>query len=855
MQPTKSSVTDLFETRVQYVIPLFQRGYVWTLEEELLPLWRDLMAQVEATNDYREAQAKIGNQGQVKAPRKHFLGTVVLGPIQEEGNGRVGSREVIDGQQRITTFHLLYLAFRDLLKDLGQEVCREELGPLTRNPGTFQDKTDHHKVNPTNVGRDIMRGLVDQGGLEEVCARYPVQSAGRRVERPPMVQAYLFFYGAISFYLRGIALDEPPTGQGPDGKDLAHQLVSAIHRDPVPPVRMQHRPINEDLAHRLLAVLRSGFQLMVLKLDDQEDDPQIIFETLNARGVPLQPSDLIRNYLFLQAARKKLEVDELYDRYWKPYDETPDDTASSKGLKFWKVEEKQGRLKNSRLDLFLYHYLRLRRQEEVKVTHVFEEFKAWWESEDRNMAEELARLLKASELFRNFLAPNQTSRLGIFCRRIKMLETATLAPLVLYFLEHHPADSPAVAAVLKDLESYLVRRFVCGLTPKGYNQLFTRLLRRLVDLNSTDPATLRALLQELDTNSYLWPGDEDFRRGWLTRPVYVKGGVKARAILEGLEGSMGSGKQEWRDLPDALSVEHVMPQAWEANWPLADQTDEGVALRESLLHTIGNLTLVMGAFNASLSNAGFEVKRQEITTNSLLRLNTYFQAFAASDAAWDEAAIRMRAEALFPAALALWPHPGPLQGKSLFKVSEEGAEDMPLLLGQKARRTPKAAAGLLGEWNGEYFACFGDEDRRLWSEARKFGFISAGGGPWYTRTLKSLRRGDRVWVHVPNRGYVAMGIVEAPVVKIDAFRVQLPDGRELPLSDPSLGIQAQGMFDRQEDPEAAEYLVKVRWARDLPLEEAIWEPGFFASQHSVCRPRVEAWNQTVGRLKELWAVD
>lgn len=92
---------------------------------------------------------------------------------------------------------------------------------------------------------------------------------------------------------------------------------------------------------------------------DSEDDPQLIFETLNARGAPLQPSDLIRNFVFLTASRNNENVDSLYESYWREFDEKTESGSGAKGAKFWKKEERQGRLKNSRLDLLLYHYVGL----------------------------------------------------------------------------------------------------------------------------------------------------------------------------------------------------------------------------------------------------------------------------------------------------------------------------------------------------------------------------------------------------------------------------------------------------------------------------------------------------------------
>src|SRR3546814_8448555 len=90
-------------------------------------------------------------------------------------------------------------------------------------------------------------------------------------------------------------------------------------------------------------------------------------ETLNARGAPLTPSDLIRNFVFLRAARNQEDVDALYDTHWRGFDEKPDEAAVAKGAKFWRKEERQGRLKSSRLDLLMYHYTTLRRVETLKV--------------------------------------------------------------------------------------------------------------------------------------------------------------------------------------------------------------------------------------------------------------------------------------------------------------------------------------------------------------------------------------------------------------------------------------------------------------------------------------------------------
>lgn len=150
-------------------------------------------------------------------------------------------------------------------------------------------------------------------------------------------------------------------------------------------------------------------------------------------------------------------------------------------------------------------------------------------------------------------------------------------------------------------------------------------------------------------------------------------------------------------------------------------------------------------------------------------------------------------------------------------------------------------------WNGEFYVSFGDDDTRSWSEAMAYGFISAGGGSWYTRTLKLLSEGDRVWVNIPQTGYVGVGrVLETAQISSD-FTVMTPDG-ERPCHD----VLAEGDRYRREsaDPTIAEYFVRVEWLNTVPRPRAVKETGFFGNQNTVCRPMTPAWRHTVERLKE-----
>jgi len=164
-------------------------------------------------------------------------------------------------------------------------------------------------------------------------------------------------------------------------------------------------------------------------------------------------------------------------------------------------------------------------------------------------------------------------------------------------------------------------------------------------------------------------------------------------------------------------------------------------------------------------------------------------------------------------------------------------------------------AGEATEWNGEYYVSFGhDANSRNWEDAVKYGFVSGGGGSWYSQTLHMLEPGSRIWVNVPGGvGYVGVGTVEEPMIKVDSFMVAGPDGKRVPITQAP--IKGQGISAHCEDAEHAEYLVRVQWIKTLPLDKAISEKGFFGNQNTVARPTTPKWNYTVQRLKERFGIN
>lgn len=148
-----------------------------------------------------------------------------------------------------------------------------------------------------------------------------------------------------------------------------------------------------------------------------------------------------------------------------------------------------------------------------------------------------------------------------------------------------------------------------------------------------------------------------------------------------------------------------------------------------------------------------------------------------------------------------------------------------------------------GQWNGEFYASFGvAPGGRSWADAVSHGFISAGGGRWYSKTLFMLKPGDRVWVNIPGTGYVGVAKVTGHAVMADEFL------------NPEQHLEGEYNFASDCGEDAAEYFVPVVWLHQVPELQAVNEIGLFGNQNSVARPRAPKWEHTVKRLKDIWEI-
>jgi hypothetical protein len=153
-------------------------------------------------------------------------------------------------------------------------------------------------------------------------------------------------------------------------------------------------------------------------------------------------------------------------------------------------------------------------------------------------------------------------------------------------------------------------------------------------------------------------------------------------------------------------------------------------------------------------------------------------------------------------------------------------------------------------WNGEYYVSFGDGASRKWEDAMKFGFISAGGGKWYSKTLNKLDLGNRIWVNIPGTGFVGVGKVIGKPAAADKLVIKY-NGKDTEFNELPTKIK---YFDKTIKDDLKEYLVPVEWIKCVPKEEAVSEFGFFGNQNSVAEPKSKKWEFTIKTLKEKWNI-
>ena len=586
------NLQTLFGKPVRYEIPPFQRPYIWDQERQWEPLWDDVRNTSEQFLDAADPESAQNN------PSTHFLGAVVL-QQQTNPSARLETRLVVDGQQRLTTLQLLLDAAQEIFEKRGNEDEATLISELVLNSSVYRRRDPDHafKVWPT---------LGDQEAFRHAMHNH-LPSAEH--QRSLIVRAHEFFKEQIDHWL-----NELPE-------------------------------ITESRAEALERTITNLLEMVIIDLRT-EDDPHVIFETLNARGTPLLQSDLIKNMVMFEASKGGDSIDsQEANRIWG-FDGD-----------WWRHEIRQGRIYRPRVDAFLNYWLVMRTQREVTADNVFSEFRRY-ANRGTNTIEAITEDIRlVGEAYRK-LDDASISELKTFLYRWGVMQAGVLTPVLLWLLSFE-VPWPQLKKSLRALESYLVRRMVCRMTTRGHNLLFIGLVGALerAGANQAGDATVEYLNSQ-EAYSRWWPDDEQLQDTFLRQPLYrLLTRARLRLVLEGIEDEMRTVMAESQAAPRDMTIEHILPQQWRQNWtlPAGEENEiDSAGNRDRLLHSMGNLTLVNDRLNPFLSNAVWEHKQDRLARHSVLYLNKNLLDEAPN--VWDESSIADRGKRLFQIAARVWPH-------------------------------------------------------------------------------------------------------------------------------------------------------------------------------------------------------
>ena len=608
MKPFTRSIIDLFDGEKRYLIPLYQRQYAWNVEPQLRLLWGDI----------ERAYDRVVTDRASLVP--HFMGAMVISQLKTFGK-EVQAYEVIDGQQRLTTFQLLLAALRDVAAANGSRYGDHIPRYLINNGIMEKPNIERFKVWPSRMDRRAFACVVDaKVDLDEIAQ--PIFGEDGNARKATL--AYEWFCSQINAHV-GV-------GDNYDGFKL----------------------------EKLFEAMKDGLAVVSIELEGG-DDPQTIFETLNSRGVDLTPGDLMRNFIFQRAkglgqdAEASLAVDKLYEKHWLPLDGP-----------LWSQGVNRGRQGAAKLDWMLTDHLSMKKADIVSKENLFDNYRRWIIEKQpfASVEEELESITASAAVEHRIFEQNKADPIGKFGLVAEAFDVSTAFPLVVYLATEAEVGDELPAA-LAMLESYILRRDIVGLSTKNYNRFFVGTIDRLRESEGCKVEALARWLSTRPNETDRWPNDNEFRQGWLGRDQYKNARQpRLRYIFEHLEQAKRTTLSEDIEIRSALTIEHIMPQRWRENWPVPGfehvaegdfDTDQLVAEveRDGCINKLGNLTLITQPLNSSVSNGPFATKMPQIKAFTSLALNRDLNVFDH----WDEECVKQRGAALFEIARKVWAPP------------------------------------------------------------------------------------------------------------------------------------------------------------------------------------------------------
>lgn len=508
--------------------------------------------------------------------KNHFFGTIVS--IYND-SGRNREYLIIDGQQRITTISILLLAIVNIIKEnrlKANGIIKEKLTNQYLINQYCEDDDRKLKLKPIKNDRQAFEKLFYNEDF---------------IEDSNITSNYKYFYNRII-----------------DGDVSINELFEAIEK----------------------------LMIVEIELKNGEDDPQLIFESLNSTGLDLTDADKVRNFILMGKSSKVQE--KLYNKYWHKVEKNTE----------YKVTE------------FIRDYMTMKQNKIANISKIYANFKEYVITNGIDIEECLKDMIKFSEYYNNILRSNLGIRqVDEILKRINRLEVTVSYPFLLEVLDDYYnaiINDNQLIEIFEIIESYIFRRILCKIPTNALNKVFMSLSKEIKREENYKNNYVEALSFILTNKkaSQRMPNDEEFKRNFFETDIYHWKGKNKIYLLERIENYDNNEKVDVEGLVESniLSVEHIMPQTLTNVWKelLGSNYQE---IYNKYINTIGNLTLT--GYNSSLSNKSFIEKRdmEKGFKESRLRLNNYLGSIDK----WGEDEIVKRAEMLYDLSLEVWKYP------------------------------------------------------------------------------------------------------------------------------------------------------------------------------------------------------
>lgn len=470
--------------------------------------------------------------GIMQSGDKHFLGTIVF-MAAKSGGFALQEYIIIDGQQRLTTLMLILKALSVVAESVGDDCYHE-----------IEEQYLHNKYCDEEFKVKLK----------------PIKSDNNQF----------------------LLLLEDKIDEMDEDTHIYHNFMLCKERFE----RWAEKGINP--SHVLDALTK--LEIVEIVLTKGEDDPQVIFESINSTGLELSNADLIRNYLLMNAD----DQEKLYENYWLYIEKTL-----------------RNKMDYSNLDAFFMQYIVYKTSKPVNSRQLYNSFVKLFKDSGYSQESILKELRYYAEIFGAFVygSDKYSERVNKLLYRLRVLNQTTCYPFLLHvFDDYHQSviTEETVERILQFILGYLLRRMVCGVPSNTLRGLFTYLYNRIFKVASNKQKYYETLNKFLFTVSSkdVIPSAAEFERALQKANIYGNNAL-CRFLLLDIEN--GDGKEILQ--AENLTIEHIMPQTLSADWSHIRPEEH-----EEYLHTLGNLSVT--GYNSELSNKSFSEKRDIIRENS-----------------------------------------------------------------------------------------------------------------------------------------------------------------------------------------------------------------------------------------------